>query len=1218
SINDESSGSGYDELVSNPVFITDNRAISITDTQIPLIDNATITRVGEWLGIGKEYEIRLSVSEPLSISDPNSVYLILKTGPSSTDKITMESSMESSVIHGITRANTVMVFKNTVKSGDKITIPEITTFSGSILDTASNSLNVENLTNMSFSASPNLDGVKPQEISASVEGGVAAYKGQGVFYGGIISNDNVTLTLNAVDQDNGSGISGFYIALDNTSFGSLDGSENGWFNLSSSNNGSLSNHQVSFDLGLGDDNKTVFVAFKDHATPPNIASTYDEISVAPRLISSLPDNASTSPSQTVLTLNFNKLLDNSTVSSSVTLEPDPVNARLYLPRASYSDNSSLNIRFQKALPDNGTSYLVTVHDNLTDSDGNRALDNLSFSFSTADIQTLLASYYSFDGYGSPTSGTDNLSLSSANLLYTTGLFNDSHGAVQFSNASNTFSLAGDYSISFWVKGSSGEAFGYSPSNEWKHVVVMGNGNAFVDTQSVSFTTSTNLSGFTGELDELKIFNTLLESSQIEELYINPRRGLIAYYPFSADNGSSFPLLDFSGRNNDLMGSPSVINGFSGFSKAARGSIITPVFNQDNYSISVWVQSDSWDNASVVQIGNNVVFSVDKGSLSASGTIISGPYLPEKYPNHLVLTRSGTTGILYHSGQAYSINIPALSDNITLGGGDVSLAEIRIYDRALSSSEVLSLMGIIDTQPPSGSLEISSTITEPFAGFFSTVDLNFHFKARDDSGVLRAKFGDQADNLSMVFELDNVTLLDNVTRQTLSDNSTEGTRTIYVQLEDSKGLKSSVFTDNITLDLLPPFNAKIIINDNNTFPVFKTGSLVKDNKSNSGENPFYTNSIHLKLHLSAQDNISIKGWTLSPASDNASDPDNVTNVKDFTKVYDNQSVAYTLDQSGDDGIKTIQVTFQDEFGRTASASDNITLDRQRPIGSVRVADNSSAVKATDNVTLVLEATDELSGVAAYAIQWKIGDATPVQPSSVDNFTAFAEPGKSVSENKTENLSQIIGDNLTDNLTFYAWFLDQAGNISSSLTEIASEKNHDDSSGGSNDNVSVSPAFDRLFVDNIAPTGSIQFDNMTGFDNTTVLLSLSLQDDHALYAFWKSDNASKPNINDQTCVTQNLTDDESDCWQELTDNDSILNPVWTDNNSGHTGLKTFSVSGIQHTLPTDNFTNNVSIYARDYAGNIALIGGESFTVVLNPIAITTSDNFSGTNQSFEWLS
>ena len=63
--------------------------------------------------------------------------------------------------------------------------------------------------------------------------------------------------------------------------------------------------------------------------------------------------------------------------------------------------------------------------------------------------------------------------------------------------------------------------------------------------------------------------------------------------------------------------------------------------------------------------------------------------------------------------------------------------------------MISLMGIIDTQPPSGSLEISSTKNEPFAGYFSTVDLNFRFKAHDDSGVTRVRFSEQADNLSMV-------------------------------------------------------------------------------------------------------------------------------------------------------------------------------------------------------------------------------------------------------------------------------------------------------------------------------------------------------------------------------------------------------------------------------------------------------------------------------------
>ena len=165
--------------------------------------------------------------------------------------------------------------------------------------------------------------------------------------------------------------------------------------------------------------------------------------------------------------------------------------------------------------------------------------------------------------------------------------------------------------------------------------------------------------------------------------------------------------------------------------------------------------------------------------------------------------------------------------------------------------------------------------------------------------------------------------------------------------------------------------------------------------------------------------------MSPASDNESDSDNVTDVADFTKIYDNQSIAYTLDAPSSDGIKTIQVTFQDGVGGTASATDNITLDRQRPIGSVRVAQDSGAVKATDNVTLVISGTDELSGVVGWSVQALVGDAVPVPP-TLQTTSAFLSPGNSVSENLA--LSQLIGDNQTDNLTIYGWFLDRAGNIS----------------------------------------------------------------------------------------------------------------------------------------------------------------------------------------------
>ena len=206
---------------------------------------------------------------------------------------------------------------------------------------------------------------------------------------------------------------------------------------------------------------------------------------------------------------------------------------------------------------------MTVLDNLTDSDGINALDNLSFSFATIDLQTKLAGYYAFDGYSSPTLERI-ISVFHLPTFNTQRTFNDSHGAVQFTNASNNFNLL--VIIPSLLGEGFGDAFGYNPSSEWKHVVVMSDGNAFVDTNPFLYN-FINL-GFQGEIDELKIFNTLLESSQIEELFIN-RSWFDCYYPFNADNGTSHPLLDLSGQDNDLRGSPSLVDGFSGSPKQSR-------------------------------------------------------------------------------------------------------------------------------------------------------------------------------------------------------------------------------------------------------------------------------------------------------------------------------------------------------------------------------------------------------------------------------------------------------------------------------------------------------------------------------------------------------------------------------------------------------------------------------------------------------------------------
>ena len=127
---------------------------------------------------------------------------------------------------------------------------------------------------------------------------------------------------------------------------------------------------------------------------------------------------------------------------------------------------------------------------------------------------------------------------------------------------------------------------------------------------------------------------------MRSLFINPLAGLIAYYPFNADNGTVHPLLDLSGQDNDLR----VVLLLDGFQAPPKQSRVQypPLFSIfDNYSISMWIHLDSADNTSLIQTSNNVLLATDNGSLSTSGNIISGIYLPERFASHFVLTRNST-------------------------------------------------------------------------------------------------------------------------------------------------------------------------------------------------------------------------------------------------------------------------------------------------------------------------------------------------------------------------------------------------------------------------------------------------------------------------------------------------------------------------------------------------------------------------------------------------
>ena len=1172
-----SGGSGYDEIADALLFQTDNREITLKDTRAPVVSSASVQADHNIVGIGGEVTIKLVASEPLNIPDTSAVALELKTA-SATSRTASLSYLEA--LEGDSSLpNSVMVFTYTVQEGDGIAALELandSALTGVIKDTggSSNELVLDNATaNLNLVGAPRLDGVRPTSLAVSLAGagGASVLRGNGLFYGGSTLQDNVTLTLSASDS---SGVTGYYAVLDNSSVSPLNGSESGWVSLLNP-----SNDNVSFDIGSGSDNKTVYVAFKDNATPANISVwTSDSAAIAPRLLASAPDNASTGlPSRTPLQLTFNKEVTAAALASSLTIDPALPGTLVpaVIPGASYADNATSFHFLAQALPDNGTTYTVTVLDNLTDVTGVSAQTPVTFTFTTADLQSSLVAWYSLDGYTTPEDqGTDNLSLSGVSGTSTADRYGNTIGALALDNYTSSFSLSAPSSLSLWAKGA-GTAFGVSASDQWHHLVALDNGTVYVDGVAFLQQGDQAISGFTGALDEVRVFSSRLSAQQVQELYADPQRGLVAYYPFT-DNLTS----DFTGQADNLTGAPTfTLNRFED-SWAAQGAVTTPDFAlTDNYTVTFWTKVDAGATGSVLQ--NDGTSWIDNSTVSSQGawtflTVMSQGGNLSVYENGVPLTPLSTS----------SLGV------LTLGGNNVSTDDLRVYNRALTPDEVLAVMGVRDVQGPIGSFSISSSVSNDRPGVASTDNLTLTFQARDDQEVAKAWFGESLETVDQELS-GSGTAWSTTTTVRLQDNTTEGERPFYVRYEDAAGLVSPLLTQSLSLDLYPPHSASVAIQTDLPF--------ITDN--NSGETPAYTSSLDVQLNLSAQDNVSIYSYQ---GSGNIAE-DNTSKVAVTpTPQFDNASVPFRL-ISGD-GEKTITVTYQDGVGNSVSASDNITLDTQRPVGSVRVVDNRSVIRGSDNLSLVLTATDERSSVWGYQLQAVVGNQAPVLPDNASGFTKFTTQGPSVSEQVTFSPSGVLGTtDQTDNLTLYAWFLDGAGNLSSALAQVAPASDFDNSSGGTNDNASVDNAYDRLYVDNTPPTGSVQFDNLTSLDNTTVRLTLSLQDDHGLYAYWKSNTNSLPSDNATECGDLNLTDDDSDCWQVLTDNASLLQPAWPDH-----GLTTKTIPGVEHTLASDTFSPEVFVYGQDLAGNVALLG--SSTVTLDPVAITTSDNFTGITRNY----
>jgi hypothetical protein len=256
--------------------------------------------------------------------------------------------------------------------------------------------------------------------------------------------------------------------------------------------------------------------------------------------------------------------------------------------------------------------------------------------------------------------------------------------------------------------------------------------------------------FLGRLDDFRIYNRALSSSEVQQLYAYESvpesqapftNSLVAYYPFDGNandatgNGNNGTIVGNVVPATDRFGNPSGAYAFDGVSSSAI-EVTNTLFNigQPGYTISGWFAGSN------VTEGTQVV--IQTMPQAGVGIGFDNPDLPGGYLEfgvgptgswtdlfihgdqpcanqtwyQFVLTKSGTSYTLYTNGQVYcqqtisaasgyNANVGCIIGSITpinppyhetfLG----RLDDFRIYNRALSSSEVQQLYAY-ESAPPS--------------------------------------------------------------------------------------------------------------------------------------------------------------------------------------------------------------------------------------------------------------------------------------------------------------------------------------------------------------------------------------------------------------------------------------------------------------------------------------------------------------------------------------
>ena len=225
------------------------------------------------------------------------------------------------------------------------------------------------------------------------------------------------------------------------------------------------------------------------------------------------------------------------------------------------------------------------------------------------------------------------------------------------------------------------------------------------------------------IDEIRIYNRSLSADEVKELYLS--KGLVGHWKMDADQRNATSTFDSSGYNNHGLISGAILTNEGRFKEGMKFDGVNnniSITHSQSVNLSGNLTISTWINPSQTTVLKDVLRKYDPtgiklnywilidatgqvqfyiGGASTANAARSVTLLSPNNWYHITGVYNGTTNI-YINGIYEAIAVTSLApivntQNVHIGGGytdtrffNGSIDEVRIYNRALSASEVAGL------------------------------------------------------------------------------------------------------------------------------------------------------------------------------------------------------------------------------------------------------------------------------------------------------------------------------------------------------------------------------------------------------------------------------------------------------------------------------------------------------------------------------------------------